>query len=67
MTKALQAGASLDEVSSAVGHADPSTTKRSYDHLVRRNFAPILRQGVSAIPTGPTDGSADDDRSSRTG
>ena len=48
-TKALKAGASLDEVSAALGHADPTTTKRYYDHLIRRNFAPILRQGLSAI------------------
>jgi integrase len=46
-TKALKAGASLDEVSTALGHADPTTTKRYYDHLIRRTFAPVLRQGLS--------------------
>jgi len=66
-TKALKAGASLDEVSAALGHADPTTTKRYYDHLIRRNFAPILRQGLSAISSTPTAGTEVDAQSERTG
>jgi integrase len=58
VTKALKAGASLDEVSAAIGHADPSTTKRFYDHFVRKTFSASLRQGLSAI--AQTGGSAAD-------
>jgi integrase len=58
-TKALKAGAALDEVSAAIGHADPQTTKRFYDHLVRREFAPALRQGLNGalrVATAGTEG-----------
>jgi integrase len=66
-TKALKAGASLDEVSTALGHADPTTTKRYYDHLIRRTFAPVLRQGLSAAESTQSAGTGADGRSGRTG
>ncbi len=45
-TRALEAGASLDEVSAALGHSSPVVTKRYYDHFVRKSFSPVLRQGL---------------------
>jgi hypothetical protein len=42
----LSRGASLDEVSGAVGHSSPIVTKRFYDHYVRRSFSPKLRAGL---------------------
>lgn len=48
VTKALLAGVSLDEVSTAVGHAMPSTTQDSYNHLIRKTFNPLLRQGLAS-------------------
>ncbi|HVT07746.1 MAG TPA: hypothetical protein VHO67_09815 [Polyangia bacterium] len=58
-TKALTAGASVDEVSAALGHAAPTTTKRYYDHLVRRSFAPVLRMGLSEVRRAASAGSED--------
>jgi site-specific recombinase XerC len=42
----LSRGASLDEVSAAVGHSSPIVTKRFYDLCVRRSFSPKLRAGL---------------------
>ena len=36
VSRHLSRGASLDEVSAAVGHSSPIVTKRFYDHYVRR-------------------------------
>jgi len=66
-TKALMAGASLDEVSAVLGHADPATTKRSYDHLIRRQFSPVLRQGLTGVSTAPSGETASDGQSERKG
>jgi integrase len=46
VSRHLAAGASLDEVSAAVGHSSPVVTKRFYDHFVRRSFSPRLRAGI---------------------
>jgi hypothetical protein len=35
VSRNLAGGASLDEVSAAVGHSSPVVTKRFYDHFVR--------------------------------
>lgn len=48
VTRNLEAGASLDEVSEAVGHSSPVVTKRFYDHHVRRSFSDIL---TARLPT----------------
>lgn len=45
-SRSLAAGASLDEVSSALGHSSPIVTKRYYDHFVRRSFSSTLRAGL---------------------
>ncbi|MCC6750687.1 MAG: site-specific integrase [Deltaproteobacteria bacterium] len=45
-SRALSGGASLDEVSAALGHSSPVVTKRYYDHFVRRSFSPLVRQGL---------------------
>lgn len=47
VSRNLKAGASLDEVSAAVGHSTPLVTRRFYDHFVRRSFSPVLRTGIS--------------------
>lgn len=46
VTRNLASGASLDEVSSAVGHSSPVVTRCYYDHHVRRSFSPTLRSGL---------------------
>jgi integrase len=46
VSRHLSGGASLDEVSAAVGHSSPVVTKRFYDHYVRRSFSPKLRTGL---------------------
>lgn len=46
VTRSLAGGATLDEVSSAVGHSSPVVTRRYYDHHVRRTFSPTLRAGL---------------------
>jgi integrase len=46
VTRSLAGGATLDEVSSAVGHSSPVVTRRYYDHHVRRSFSPTLRNGL---------------------
>lgn len=46
-TKALMAGASLDEVSSALGHSSPLVTLKHYSHLVRKTYSSTLRQGLA--------------------
>jgi integrase len=46
VSRNLKAGVQLDEVSAAVGHATPATTKRHYGHFIRKIFNPALRQGL---------------------
>jgi integrase len=46
VSRALTNGASLDEVSAAVGHSSPVVTKRFYDHHVQKTFSPALRLGL---------------------
>jgi integrase len=46
----LSRGASLDEVSAALGHSTPLVTRRHYDHFVRKNFSPVLREGAGIEP-----------------
>lgn len=47
VSRNLKAGASLDEVSAAVGHSTPEVTKRFYDHFIRRSFSSTLRAGIT--------------------
>ncbi len=42
VSRNLKAGASLDEVSAAVGHSSPVVTKANYDHFVRKQFSAVL-------------------------
>ena len=46
VTRNLEAGASLDEVSEAIGHSSPVVTKRYYDHHVRKSFSSALTAGL---------------------
>lgn len=50
VTRNLSRDAALEEVSSAIGHANPATTKRYYDHFVRKTFSEGLRQGLGLTP-----------------
>ncbi|MEM9490073.1 MAG: tyrosine-type recombinase/integrase, partial [Myxococcota bacterium] len=43
-SRLLSNGASLDEVSAALGHSSPVVTRRYYDHFVRKSFSPIMRE-----------------------
>ena len=47
VTRNLVAGASLDEVSAAVGHSSPVVTRRFYDQYVRRQFSSTLTAKLS--------------------
>jgi integrase len=46
VSRNLSAGASLDEVSAAVGHSSPAITQRHYNHFVRKTFSPTLTRGL---------------------
>ncbi|WP_428262153.1 tyrosine-type recombinase/integrase [Haliangium sp.] len=46
VSRLLAAGASLDEVSTAVGHSSPVVTRRYYDHFIRRSYSDRLRAGL---------------------
>ena len=48
VSRSLKNGASLDEVSAAVGHSSPTVTRMYYDHYVRKTFSGTLRQGIMA-------------------
>jgi integrase len=51
VSRTLFKGASLEEVSAAVGHSSPEVTKRYYDHFVRQSFSPGLREGLGITPS----------------
>lgn len=59
VSRHLRAGASLDEVSAAVGHSHPQVTKRYYDHFVRRSFSDQLRRGITEPVPKPETATAD--------
>jgi integrase len=42
VTRLLEAGITLDEVSEAVGHSSPVVTKRYYDHHVRKGYSAAM-------------------------
>jgi integrase len=46
VTRNLEAGVSLDEVSEAIGHSSPVVTKRYYDHHVRKTFSAAITAGL---------------------
>jgi integrase len=50
VSRSILGGATLDEVSAAVGHSSPVVTRRYYDHVVRRSFSPALRKGLGIKP-----------------
>lgn len=52
VSRNLSRGASLDEVSEAVGHGSPVVTARHYAHFVRKSYSPTLRAGLDMKPTG---------------
>lgn len=45
-SRLLAAGASLDEVSAALGHSSPVVTRRYYDHFIRRSYSKTLRGDI---------------------
>lgn len=46
-SRSLRDGATLDEVSEAMGHSSPAITKRRYVHHVRRTFSEVLRRPMT--------------------
>lgn len=52
VSRNLSRGASLDEVSAAVGHANVTTTRRYYDHFVRKTFSSTLTRGLGLGAVG---------------
>jgi integrase len=51
VSRLLEAGASVDEVSAAVGHSSPVVTRRYYDHFIRRRYSDKLRSGLGLEQT----------------
>ncbi len=47
VSRGLNAGEALDEVSAAVGHASVETTRRHYAHMLPRTYSPGLRRGLN--------------------
>ncbi len=43
VSRNLEAGVPLEEVSAAIGHAQVTTTRQFYDHYVRRSFSAAIR------------------------
>ncbi len=57
VSRNLKNGASLDEVSAALGHSSPVVTRMYYDHYIRKTFSSRLRQGIdAATPANDTRG-----------
>lgn len=55
VSRLLEAGASLDEVSAAVGHSSPVVTRRYYDHFIRRSFSSVMRGDLSLAALDPAE------------
>jgi integrase len=53
VSRNLKNGASLDEVSAALGHSSPVVTRMYYDHYVRKTFSARLREGVPIANVSP--------------
>jgi len=51
VSRNLEAGVPLDEVSAAIGHSSPVVTRRYYDHFVRKTYSAGLRTGIGAVPS----------------
>ncbi|MBI2373303.1 MAG: site-specific integrase [Deltaproteobacteria bacterium] len=76
VSRNLSRGASLDEVSAAVGHSSPVVTRRYYDHFIRKSYSSGLRAGLGLKAAGdgadvlalrqPTNGEDPDDAAART-
>lgn len=54
-SRSMANGASLDEVSDALGHSSPVVTRRYYDHFVRRKYSDKVRAGLSRTEKGDGD------------
>jgi integrase len=57
VTRSLEAGVSLDEISAAVGHSSPVVTKRFYDRYIRKSFSATIRGArpvTGAVPQPDT-------------
>jgi integrase len=46
VSRALARGATLDEVSTACGHATPAITAARYSHFVRKTWSPLVAAGL---------------------
>jgi integrase len=44
ISRNLEAGVPLDEVSAAVGHSSPVVTKKHYDRFIRRSYSDAIRR-----------------------
>lgn len=59
VSRLLAAGASLDEVSAAIGHSSPVVTRRYYDHFIRRSYSANLRGGLGLSDAKDDDANGD--------
>lgn len=49
VSRHLNAGESLDEVSAAVGHANVEVTRSAYGHMLPRDYSAGLRRGLKSV------------------
>jgi integrase len=67
VSRCLAAGASMDEVSAAVGHSSILVTKAAYAHFVRKNFSATLRAPLQISTAKPETAAVTDDGEAATG
>ncbi len=48
-SRVMSRGADLDSASAALGHATPAITRATYDHLVRKSFGAVMREGLGVV------------------
>lgn len=60
-SRKLSRGVPLDEVSRAMGHASPTTTKRYYDHFIQRTFSPEMTRPVMPLADEEEEGEGNGD------
>src|SRR5262249_8290694 len=47
--RVMSRGADLDSASAALGHATPAITRAAYDHVVRKSFGAVMREGLGVV------------------
>ncbi len=66
-SRKLSRGVPLDEVSRAMGHASPTTTKRYYDHFIQRTFSSEMTRPIMPLTEeeAPEEGTRTEEQSGK--